>query len=228
MEEVLLRFQHIGEEIFDSLDEKSLENCKKVCRTWQNFISNPNQKFMWTQIIKAHEENAILKLHHSFPLKNFISGPKPNWSKLSIQSLREFANSLVSDKDKSKKIEMFLDKYAELKVELNATVGKGKDTIFILACYFGLSKIANILITKSANLKIDLNARNRYGQTAFHYACHRGRRDIVAMMIEHAESLKLNFKIKDMIGETAFQIAKNYGKLDIVDLIKKKLPAGTF
>ena len=52
MEEVLLRFPYVGEEIFDLLDEKSLENCKSVCKTWKNFIEHPNQKFFWIQIIR--------------------------------------------------------------------------------------------------------------------------------------------------------------------------------
>ena len=80
MEEVILRFHYIGEEIFDSLDEVSLEKSKKVCRTWKNFISNPNQKFKWIQIIKAHEEKPILR-SKTVRLKNFIIGPKPKWSK---------------------------------------------------------------------------------------------------------------------------------------------------
>ena len=124
MEEVLLRFHYIGEEIFDLLDEESLEISKKVCRSWNNFIADPKQKFMWIQIIKAHEENVILR-HPSLdigPLKNFISGPKPKWSKLRIQSLREFVNTLKSEKDEYKKIEIFLEKYAELKVELTRSM----------------------------------------------------------------------------------------------------------
>ena len=97
MEEVLLKFHHIREEIFDLLDEKSFENCEKVCQTWKSFLCNPNQKFMWIQTIKIHEENAILNIGK---LKSFISSPKPKWSKLRIQSLREFVNRLNSERDK--------------------------------------------------------------------------------------------------------------------------------
>jgi len=67
MEEVLSRFPYIGEEIFVSLDKKSLENCKKVCRTWKNFICNPKQKFMWVENIRLHEKMCYSKLlrdHH--------------------------------------------------------------------------------------------------------------------------------------------------------------------
>ena len=90
MEEALLRFQYIGEEIFDTSDEKTLENCKKVCRTWKNFIVSPNQKFIWIKKIKAYEETITLRILYSPKglineyLKNFISGPKLNWSKLRI------------------------------------------------------------------------------------------------------------------------------------------------
>ena len=133
MEEVLLRFHYIGDEIFYSLDEKSLENCKKVCRTWKNFIANPNKKFIWIQIIKD-EENAFL-------LKNFINGPKPKWSKLGIKALRDFANRLNSEKDKSKRAEMFLKKYAELKVELNAKMDCGRKDNFSLGLYVWSVKV---------------------------------------------------------------------------------------
>ena len=43
MEQVLLRFSQIGEEIFEFLDEKSLESCRKVSKPWKNFIESPNQ-----------------------------------------------------------------------------------------------------------------------------------------------------------------------------------------
>ena len=39
MEEVLIRFPHLGDNIFQSLDSKSLIKCKEVKRTWKNFIT---------------------------------------------------------------------------------------------------------------------------------------------------------------------------------------------
>ena len=49
MEEVNIRFQHISEQIFGYLGNESLANCKKVCRTWNNFIDG--QKFFHARII---------------------------------------------------------------------------------------------------------------------------------------------------------------------------------
>ena len=40
MEEMPLRFPHLGEQIFDSLSNESLQKCKKVARFWHNFIVN--------------------------------------------------------------------------------------------------------------------------------------------------------------------------------------------
>ena len=228
MEEVLLRFPHIGEEIFDVLDEESLENCKKVCKIWKNFIEDPKQKLKWIKEIKANEKNAALRRGFiSFPLKFFISGPNPKWSKLPIQDLRDFVYRLNYKRNESILFETFLEKYAELKVELNAKWDMGR-TIFHLASFFGHSKLVNIILKKSYNLKIDLNAKDMNERTAIYQACGRGNTKIVKMMIENAESSKLDFKIKDCKGRTAFQGAKLFGKQNIVDLIKSKLPAGTF
>ena len=91
MEEVILRFPQIGETIFDLLDEKSLENCKNVCQTWKNFIEDPNLKLMWIQALKVHEKKAIM---NGLPVKSYISGPKPRWSKLRMEDLKDFVIEL--------------------------------------------------------------------------------------------------------------------------------------
>ena len=57
MEEVLLRFAHLGEDIFYSLDDKSLANCRKICKTWKSFIEN--QKVLWIRIIKKQDEKTV-------------------------------------------------------------------------------------------------------------------------------------------------------------------------
>ena len=52
MEEVLLRFQHIGEQIFDHLDNVNLTKCMEVNYTWKEFINN--QKSSWIRIIEKY------------------------------------------------------------------------------------------------------------------------------------------------------------------------------
>merc|ERR1712051_203 len=48
------------------------------------------------------------------------------------------------------------------------------NTAFELACKNGHSKMAKVLIQKSAELNIDLNAKDWFGMTAFHNASSYG------------------------------------------------------
>ena len=40
MEEVILRFPHISEQIFAELEDSSLARCRETNRLWQGFINN--------------------------------------------------------------------------------------------------------------------------------------------------------------------------------------------
>ena len=81
MEEVILRFSHLGEDIFDSLDNRSLLTSKKVSRTWNSFIKD--QKFLWIRILEQFGENS------------YVTEGQVNWSKLflktRIEDVRQFA-----------------------------------------------------------------------------------------------------------------------------------------
>ena len=52
MEEVILRFPHLGQQIFESLNDDSLQRNKRVKRSWRYFIDN--QKTSWVRIIKYY------------------------------------------------------------------------------------------------------------------------------------------------------------------------------
>ena len=134
-------------------------------------------------------------------------------------------NRLDSDSEiNGLKSETFLEKHAELKVELSSNSDEYEWTIFHVACPFGESKMANLIMKNAINLKIDLNARDKYGNTAFHYACIHGRKKTVKLMIENAESLNLDLRVKNKSGNTAFQCSRR----SVVDLIERTLPAGTY
>ena len=47
-------------------------------------------------------------------------------------------------------------------------------------------------------------------------------------MIENADHCKLDSKARNSIGKTGFQLAEGFRKFKNVDLIKRKLPPGTF
>ena len=52
MEEIMSRFPHLGEQIFDQLNRKNLQKCRKVEESWKIFIDR--QKFPWIRVIKKH------------------------------------------------------------------------------------------------------------------------------------------------------------------------------
>ena len=61
MDEALLRFPHLGQQIFESLDPDSLERSLVVSKSWKKFISN--QKFPWIRLIcNKKTQKDLLKL----------------------------------------------------------------------------------------------------------------------------------------------------------------------
>ena len=151
-------FPHIAEQIFEHLDNKSIKNCRKVSKSWQNCIDNRN--ILW--------------------------------------------NKIVNDEDGNK--------------------------AFQLACKIGHSKIAGMLMNKSIELNIDLNAKVEKwnGMTAFHWACRNGKTGIIEMMISKAESLKLDLASRDNGGKTGYKLAQDLGRSEAVNLIKSKKPSLAF
>ena len=52
MEEVLVRFPHIGNQVFQQLDNEDLIKCRKISPSWNEFIGN--QKLPWIRMIKKY------------------------------------------------------------------------------------------------------------------------------------------------------------------------------
>ena len=51
MDEICIRFSHLSEKIFDSLDNDSIIKCKEASQFWFNYLDG--QKFVQIRIIKA-------------------------------------------------------------------------------------------------------------------------------------------------------------------------------
>ena len=52
MEEILTRFPHLGEQIFDQLNGEDLQKCREIEESWNIFIDR--QKFPWIRAIQKH------------------------------------------------------------------------------------------------------------------------------------------------------------------------------
>ena len=84
MEEILLRFLHLGDSIFESLDNKSLVNCKKVSRLWNNF----NKDKEWIRILIKHDEKNYNNYTHP------TSKSMELYSKLPIKDVKKIVTRL--------------------------------------------------------------------------------------------------------------------------------------
>ena len=80
-----------------------------------------------------------------------------------------------------------------------------------------------MLIQKSIEFNIDLNAKTNRGETAFHFVCYGGHETIVKMMIENAKFFKIDLTSKNNCGDNGFQIAKNWGHTNTANIIEKML-----
>ena len=77
MDEVLLRFPHLGEQIFQSLDFENLSNCTRVSKCWDNFIF-ANEKVVGSQsLIEIIQNNCGKRPKHLKDLLYKVYGAGP-------------------------------------------------------------------------------------------------------------------------------------------------------
>ena len=181
MEEMLIRFPQIGEKIFNYLDEKSLQSCKRVNKTWKNFIEDSSQKLLCVRSIKNYE--------HYTHIKRYIS-VQGDWNVLKCSKLGDFVNEIRLKKDRFQMELLFLEKYETLGIKLNAYDDQGLKALHWYTnkinnrCWEDIDfpktvkdKIAETLITKFLEYDIDISTKQKYNcdSTAFHLAFLDGK-----------------------------------------------------
>ena len=55
MDVMILKFPLIAENIFGELDDKTMTNCKKVSRPWNDFLDE--KKVQWFRILQKYADN---------------------------------------------------------------------------------------------------------------------------------------------------------------------------
>ena len=94
-------------------------------------------------------------------------------------------------------------------------------TPFLVACRYGRVKIAEILMNKCDELKIDLSKTNSNRSTAFHFVCIGGNYELAELIMKNSDSLKININEKNKFSRTAFTYACQLGHLQIVEMLMK-------
>ena len=98
-------------------------------------------------------------------------------------------------------------------------------TPFLIACLYGQIRMAEVLMKKSVELKIDLCRKSKWGITAFHLACISGNSELAEMIMNNSFinpflRIDLNEKKPDD-SMTGFLYACRYGHKKIVLTIMK-------
>ena len=91
-------------------------------------------------------------------------------------------------------------------------------TAFQIACKKGHFKIVELLIQKSGELKIDLNAKNFEGNSALHMACSYGHTELVHMLLQKSVEFNIDLNAKNRFGTSAFHSACTNGHNEIVQM----------
>ena len=203
MNEILRRFQHIGEQIFEELDNESFAKCRKADRSWKTFIDS--QKFLWIRIIRFCSLDSIE------PLKKILKQTKLNV----VKELAEEALGLCFSKfDDNKEFELRRRKAGHI-LYFAARIG-----------YEDFFKEENI---SKFNEK---NPENLFGHTPLHFAAQNGHLSICQLIIQNLKADDpdtdgiLDYKTEDENPENPLWLAY-YGdhenRIDICKLIIENL-----
>ena len=81
------------------------------------------------------------------------------------------------------------------------------NTGFQLACYYGYSRVVEILLREPTEVEIDFNAVDEVGRNGFHWSCLRGHLAVVKLLVEKSNVGSIDFLAKDHFGDTGFDLA---------------------
>ena len=213
LDEMMLRFPHLVQDVFGELDNKNLANCRNLSRSCCNFIAN--EKFYWVRKIQncvrmtkfqqqwnkvleniptqdAKEIFVIIEIFFRYDLNR----KKLQWSPLHIaaeQGYLEFCKYII---EKTK--------------DSNPTREDGI-TVIHMATLSGSREICELIIN---NLE-DKNPADNKGMTPFHNASEKGHLDVCKLLIQNIDDK--NPAALD--GCTPLHLAADHCHLEIVRLI---------
>ena len=153
--EIISRFPHIAEEIFEGLDDQSLTSCRLVEKSWKNVIDGKN--YPWKRIVKRRNLEQKWEYGNTYLHLASKYGHPEMFEKIFKEEIRKNPGNTSSGM-----------------TPFHFACEKGHSRIaeFILK-----SSIENIF------LFIDLNAKDFSGKTGYHYACESGHVKIVELLI---------------------------------------------
>ena len=102
-----------------------------------------------------------------------------------------------------------LTKNKSIEIDLNTMDGAYFETPLMYACTYGFQDIVAYFLKLAESKKsheFNLNAADKYGNTAFHHACISENEDIVELIIESAGKLKIELEAKNNEEKTGYDL----------------------
>ena len=213
LDEMMLRFPYIVQNVFQELDDKSLTNCRNVSEACCDFIDNGKfylvrkiqdcvsmNEFLqqWKKVLKNIPTESTKKIFVAVEqfVKNDMNRKKLQWSPLHIaaeQGNLEFCKYII---EKTK--------------EHNPKRQDGI-TAFHMATHNGCQEIWKLIFDDLE----DKNPADNKGITPFHTASKKGNFDVCKLIIQNIDNK--NPAAHD--GCTPLHLATDHGHLEIVRII---------
>ena len=224
MEELFLRFPHVGESVCKFLDDESLMELKEVSRISKSSIEN--QRHSWVRII--HESNCGY-LGDGFP-ESWISiltkSPIEIVKQIGIEfnqleecvDIEAFQLRPLDFAAVSGNLSLFQMIYNKM-LEKNPKQILNVTESFREAAYRGHYDICRFILRKIEKKVLDVNPKHEdNGKTILHYAVEDGYFEIYKLVMNNVED-----KNPSNDGETPFHSAASRGNLNFCKLIAKNI-----
>ena len=213
LDEMMLRFPHIVQDVFEELDNKSLTNCRNLSRACCDFIDD--EKLYWVRKIQdcvhmtefQQQWNKVLKkiptkvakeifatVEHFFQYD--LNRKKLKWPPLHIAAEQG---------------QLELCKFIIKKTKDPNPTSEDGITAIHMATHNGCQEVCELIINNLG----DKNPADNKGITPFHIASEKGHLDVCKLLIQHIDNK--NPSAHD--GCTPLHLAADHCHLEIAQLI---------
>ena len=221
MEEVLVRFPHLGDKILKELDSKSLVNCKEVNRNFENFMKVEKRSYLhaiqWYTNCSESLMREIVKKHGA--------------AIIILAILREIYGKFCR---KTKQHNKYLKKHGNTPLHVAAEIGQSG------AYHLIMENVANKnpfnMISDATNWKCMRRGKLEsgfYSNTPLHLAAKNGNLSVCKLIIENVSDknptacLYPDLRKQEITSIhdqwTPLHLAANYGHFSVCELIINKI-----
>ena len=233
MENLCKRFPHLAAQVFDQVDDQSLNNCKEINRRVLEHLDN--ERFFWIRIIKKYQAR----------LKDFPKFWKPVIFKIPVEKVKQIAIAV----SEIFQLPHLYSVYSDWPVDLHKpwsliAISAYHGDLVLLQFIVNKIKLKNVRKTERINalnlaadkghLKIyeflcrklrdknpgNVSLVNRIGRSPLHWAASRGHFAVCQFIIENTSNKNpANTNPKHSTQNTPLHLAASNGHLEVCKLI---------